>query len=482
MNNENSPERTPTSRRGFIRGAAALGAGAALTPYLARAGIAGATTEPPVDSTTPAGTAAAATGDAVNPFGIEAGSSVEAVIFDGGYGTDYVDFAADIFMQTHEGSAVEVKPSTLIATELQPRFASGDPPDLIDNSGREQIGFNTILEQIEDLNDVFDAPNLEGTTIRDTLFPGVESPGTFGDKFAAINYVMTVYAVWYSASLFEENGWTPPTTWEEARDLGALAKEADKYLFLWGTEAATYYQTLCIESAIKEGGDEVRLALENLEADSWSHPAVQAVFTIFKEIIDAGYMKPGGGGTIFTDAQAQWSLNQEALLYPSGSWIANEMIEQTAEGFEMAGVPSMPVTANAVSPNILHSTAGEPFIVPTDANNVAGAKELLRIMLSKEAATNFALTRFAPTIVNGAVPPPEEQSPFLASQIAMLDAAGTDIFTFNFVSTYGMNQDMLPIWNSFLDGSKSVEDLTGDLQALTDRVREDDSIEKIPVE
>src|SRR5690606_40997640 len=68
------------------------------------------------------------------------------------------------------------------------------------------------------------------------------SPGTFGDKFAAINYVMTVYAVWYSASLFEENGWTPPTTWEECLDLGAKAKEADKYLFLWGTEAATYYQ------------------------------------------------------------------------------------------------------------------------------------------------------------------------------------------------------------------------------------------------
>ncbi len=474
-------DKTPSNssaigRRRFLSGAAAAGAGLALSPYLAGGNrVAAARPGRLAGTTTPAG-------DAANPFGIEAGSEVEAVIFDGGYATDYVDFAADIFMQTHADTTVEVKPSTQIATELQPRFASGDPPDLIDNSGREQIGFNTILDQLEDLNDVLDAPNLEGTTIRDTLFPGVTSPGTFGDKFAAINYVMTVYAVWYSASLFEENGWTPPATWEECLDLGAKAKEADKYLFLWGTEAATYYQTLCIESAIKEGGDEVRLALENLEPECWSHPAVQAVFTIFKEIIDAGYMKPGGGGTFFTDAQAQWSLNQEALLYPSGSWIANEMKEQTMEGFEMAGVPSMPVTANAVSPNILHSTAGEPFIVPSDAKNVAGGKELLRIMLSKEAATNFAATRFAPTIVNGAVPPPEEQSPFLASQIAMLEAAGEDIFTFNFVSTYGMNQDMLPIWNSFLDGSKSVEDLTGDLQSLTDRVREDDSIEKIPVE
>ena len=72
--------------------------------------------------------------------------------------------------------------------------------------------------------------------------------------------MLTVYAVWYSASLFEENGWTPPKTWDEAMALGAKAKAKDKYLFLWGKEAATYYQTLAIGSAIKEGGDEVRLS------------------------------------------------------------------------------------------------------------------------------------------------------------------------------------------------------------------------------
>ena len=88
---------------------------------------------------------------------------------------------------------------------------------------------------------------------------------------------------------------------------GTKAKAKGKYLFAWGKEAATYYQTLAIASAIKEGGDEVRLALENLEADCWSKPAVQAVFEGMKKIIDAGYFKPGGSGTQFTAAQAQWS-------------------------------------------------------------------------------------------------------------------------------------------------------------------------------
>ena len=244
------------------------------------------------------------------------------------------------------------------------------------------------------------------------------TPGTFEGKLAAINYALTVYGVWYSSSLFEENGWTPPTTWAEALELGALAKEQDKYLFCWGVEAATYYQTLAIDSAIKEGGDEVRLALENLEEGCWSHPAVQGVFEALKQVVDNEYMQPGGAGTQFTAAQAQWSIDQTAILYPSGSWIENEMKDQTAEGFAMKGVPSFTVTADSVLPaTALHAAAGEPFIVPSQGANVAGGKELLRIMLSTEAATNFAKTKLAPTIVKGTVPADGFGSTALVSQI-----------------------------------------------------------------
>jgi N-acetylglucosamine transport system substrate-binding protein len=468
--NKDHPAQTSTNRRSFLRGAAAVGVGATLAPYLGRAGIVSA-------STVPAG------GDASNPFGIAPDSTVDAVIFNGGYGIDYVEFAADIFEQTHEGSSVEVSPSTQIAQELQPRFVGGNPPDLIDNSGAQSIGFQTILAQLEDLTDVIDAPNLEGVTIRDTLYGGVLAPGTFDGKLAAINYALTVYGVWYSSSLFDENGWTPPTTWEEALELGALAKEQDKYLFCWGQEAATYYQTLSIDSAIKEGGHEVRLALENLEEGCWSHPAVQAVFTALKQVVDNEYMLPGGAGTQFTAAQAQWSLDQAAILYPSGSWIENEMKAQTAEGFAMRGVPSFTVTADSAMPaTALHSTAGEPFIVPTQGANVAGGKELLRIMLSTEAATNFARTKLAPTVVAGLVPEDGFGSTALVSQTDMLAAAGEEIFTHNFVDFYGTNQEQLVIWNSFLSGDSSVEDLTSSLQDITDRIREDDSITKIVVE
>ena len=298
-------------RRQFLRVALATAALAPMGGALASCAAGGG--EPTSASSGPAGTVSDK-----NPFGVPDNSVIDAVIFKGGYGIDYVNFAAAELTKNLPTVKANVAPSTNIAQELQPRFVAGNPPDLIDNSGAKEIGISTIIDQLEDLNSVIEAKNLEGTVIKDTLYQGVTAPGTFDGKFVALNYALTVYALWYSASLFEENGWTPPKTWDEALDLGAKAKAKGKYLFLWGKEAATYYQTLAIASAIKEGGDEVRLALENLKPDCWSMPAVQSVFTGMKKIIDAGYFKPGGSGTKFTAAQAQWSNDEDATALPVG--------------------------------------------------------------------------------------------------------------------------------------------------------------------
>jgi N-acetylglucosamine transport system substrate-binding protein len=308
------------------------------------------------------------------------------------------------------------------------------------------------------------------------------NPGTFDGKFIVLNYALTVYALWYSAALFEQNGWTVPKTYDEMLALGEKAKAKGKYLLGWGKEAATYYQTMAIGSAIKEGGDEVRLALENLKPDCWSLPPVQDVFNGLKKIIDAGYMKPGGSGTVFTAAQAQWSDAEDFILYPSGGWIENEMKDQTKSGFKMTGAPEPVVSSNSKLPwEALHSTAGEGYIVPSQGKNVAGGKEFLRAMLSKDAAVNFAKTKLSSTIVKGTVPADGFGSTALQSQIKMLEAAGSNIFSWNFVDLYGMNTDQLVVWNSFLSGDSDVAKLTKGLQEITDKVAKDDSIKKVQV-
>ena len=129
------------------------------------------------------------------------------------------------------------------------------------------------------------------------------------------------------------------------------------------------------------------------------------------------------------------------------------MKKQTKDGFKMTGAAEPTVTAGSKMPyEALHSTAGEPFVVPSKGKNVAGGKELLRVMLSKDAATNFAKTLLAPTIVKGTVPADGFGSTALVSQAKLLEAAGSNIFTWIFVDYYGMNPDQLVPWNTFLDG------------------------------
>lgn len=466
---------TSISRRNLLRGAAAT---ALLLPF----GMSLASCAAPGGGGGGGGTKGEVTAD--NPFGVAANTEVDAVIFDGGYGVDYVENAAKIMAGNKglDGVTAKVSASTKIAQELQPRFVGGNPPDLVDNSGANSIGWNTILDQLEDLSEVLESENLEGKKIADTLFDGVKAPGTFGDKFAAINYVFTTYGLWYSGSLFEDNGWEPPKTWQDLNALGEAAKAQGKYLFLWGKEAATYYQTFVVDSAIIQSGDDVRLPLENLEEGCWSHPTLQSILTILHELIAAGYVKPGGGGTQFTEAQAQWSLDQAALLYPSGSWIENEMKKTTADNFQMMGVREMPLDDKATTPaGFMRAEAGEPFIVPSKAKNPAGGKELLRTMLSKEAASAFSKEKLAPTVVKDIVPEDGFGSTALVSQVEMIAAAGTGMFTIQSFNLYGMNSDQLPIWNSFLDGKMTVADITKQLQDLTDKIRNDSSIEKIEI-
>jgi N-acetylglucosamine transport system substrate-binding protein len=465
----------PLGRRDFLRGSLAAAALAATGSSLAACATSGTGTTS--QSSAPAGQVSD-----TNPFGVQSGSTVDAVIFKGGYGIDYAEFAGKQVEAKQQGVTVKVTPTTKVAQTLQPRFVAGNPPDVIDNSGAGLIGINTIRDQLAELTDVIEAKNYEGTVIKDTLYPGVTEPGTFDGKFIVLNYALTVYAIWYSAALFEQNGWTVPKTYDEMLALGKEAKGKGKYLLGWGKEAATYYQTMAIGSAIKEGGDEVRLALENLKPDCWSLPPVQDVFNGLKKIIDAGYIKPGGSGTVFTAAQAQWSDAEDFILYPSGGWIENEMKDQTKSGFKMTGAPEPTVSSNSKLPwEALHSTAGEGYIVPSQGKNVAGGKEFLRAMLSKDAAVNFAKTKLSSTIVKGTVPADGFGSTALQSQIKMLEAAGSNIFSWQFVDLYGMNTDQLVVWNSFLSGDSDVAKLTKGLQDITDKVAKDDSIKKVQV-
>src|SRR4029453_13575745 len=112
----------PLGRRASLRGSLAAAALAA-TGSLAACATSGTGTSSS-SSSAPAGQVSD-----TNPFGVESGSTVDAVIFNGGYGIDYAEFAGKQVQANQQGVTVKVTPTTKVAQTLQPRFVAGDPPD-----------------------------------------------------------------------------------------------------------------------------------------------------------------------------------------------------------------------------------------------------------------------------------------------------------------------------------------------------------------
>ena len=91
-------QRKDLDRRMFMRGALAAAAVVPLSSMLAACAGGGS------DDNNKQQTG---TKSSDNPFGMPDKASVDAVIFDGGYGTDYVSFAAAIMEKNHSGSSAD---------------------------------------------------------------------------------------------------------------------------------------------------------------------------------------------------------------------------------------------------------------------------------------------------------------------------------------------------------------------------------------
>ncbi len=464
-------ERLGASRRSFL---ALAGAGAGAGVLAACAGGGGGSGDEGDDGGSVSGEGEVSD---QNPLGVDEAAPVSAVIFDGGYGTEYAESAGEKYMELHPEAAVEVTATVNIQQDLQPQFAGGTPPDVFDNSGAQKLPIDGLIPQVADLSDLLAAPMVDAEgTVEENLLAGATTPGMFNGAFLGMNYVYTVFALWYSATEFEEKGWSVPETWEDLMALGETVKGEGRYLFSYGGQnASNYYQEMALSMAAKLGGPEVLTAIDNLEEGAFEQEAVVQAYDALEAAVEAGYFEPGGEGIKHTDAQTNW-VNGSSVFYPSGSWIENEQADVTPEGYAMTGAPVPSLAGSAMPHEAFHGTAAEQFFVPSGGENPAGGAEFLRIMLSKEMAANFVELTKAPSVIRDTVPEDGFGSTALASANAMIQAAGENVFTYNFSDWYGLGADSITNWTSFLKGDTDAAALRAAEQAMIDGVREDDSI------
>ncbi|WP_069169369.1 N-acetylglucosamine/diacetylchitobiose ABC transporter substrate-binding protein [Streptomyces griseus] len=347
------------------------------------------------------------TKSAKNPLGVNETAGLEVVIFNGGFGEQYAIDAEKKYNEAFpKAPKVKHAATEKIQSQLQPRFNGGTPPDLIDNSGAEQMDMGVLVgkKQLLDLTPLMDAPSYDDPAkkVRDTLRPGVLEMGQFdGDPVWIMYYAYTVYGVWYSQTNLEKLDAAYPETWD---DMLALCEKAKKKGIAGWTYPGKYpyYLPFSLYPFIgKIGGREVLDKIDNLEPNAWKDPAVKAAFEAYYELFKKGYILKGTPGLTHIQSQTEWTKGK-ALFIPNGSWVENEAAPTTPDDFKMmVGAPSSLDASDKMPFGTIWASGGEPFIVPAKAKNPEGAMEQLRIMLSEDSSKNFTKSVKSLSAFNG---------------------------------------------------------------------------------
>lgn len=423
------------------------------------------------------------TDDPDNPFGVDPEEPLEVVIFDGGFSDEYaVDGHQPMYNEAFPDA--EISNSTIddISATQQPRFADGNPPDVLDNSGAEAIANDTLVSEglVEDLTPLLEAPSYDDpdVTVADSLLEGVLRPGIYRDpesdeeRVFFLNYAMGGWAIWYDQALFDDRGWDVPTSWDEMMDLCEEILDEGIAPWTYAGQHPTYLWDSLFTLAARHGGRDVSVDIDNLEPDAWRHESVLLAAEALYSLQDRGFVLSGTPGIDHLDSQSRWN-NGEAAFLPCGSWLANEQGDAAPDGFVYAAM-GIPPLEGSQQPDLIWSSGEEPFCVPTQANNKAGGFEYLRIMLSQEGSRQFAEKAQSPTVLAG-----QEIDNDPAEALASLVTDAENTYRPQIHDWYVDFKDRIePVLAEMMAGETDPEDFIEQAQAAADDLAENEDIEK----
>ncbi|MGA4864811.1 N-acetylglucosamine/diacetylchitobiose ABC transporter substrate-binding protein [Streptomyces lavendulocolor] len=417
-----------------------------------------------------------------NPLGVAKGAALEAFIFKGGLGDQYAKDAEADYKATY-GADVKHTGTQQVGPKLTPRFAGGNPPDVIDNSGADHLDMNKLSTQgqLQDLAALLDAPSLDDPAkkVRDTIHPSTVEKGKHGDTFDVLYYAFTIYGTWYSQKLLADKGWAYPKTLSEMVTLCGEIKKAGIAPWTYAGKFPYYVHFNLFAQIAKIGGMEKWIAIDNLEPNAWtSNDAVKEVVEHYEELAAKKYFLEGSQGLTHIQSQTAWNKGK-AVFIPNGSWVENEAAPTTPADFGMAVGALFDGTGDKMPHGTLRGEPSEPYIVASKGRNPAGGMELLRIMLSKKHAQNFATKVKSLTCVMNATEG-MTLSPGLASASKAFKEAGDNLISLQLQEWYPALTDekIGGLTGQLLAGELKAADWIRKTQAECDKVAKDDAVTK----
>ncbi|TCC35488.1 N-acetylglucosamine/diacetylchitobiose ABC transporter substrate-binding protein [Kribbella speibonae] len=411
-----------------------------------------------------------------NPFSVDGNAPVDLVVSE-----EYGGFAAAAYRKKYAAAVVTPKVTAQLSDQLLPRFAAGNPPDVVLSTGDDKLKVGRLVKegQLTDLQQLLDAPSWDNpdAAVKDQLLPDMLDFGSYDGAQRTVNYIASVYGIWYSASLFQRNGWEVPRTWPDLLALGADMKAAGLGPFMYAGTHPYYLLELVLTLAAKTGGPEVVRRIDNLDEGAWKDENVTKAITAVGELTKRGLLAPGTADFDHIGSQKRLLASKVGML-PCGNWLENEMKGLIPQDFAltMFAVPALDSSPALASG--LHVAATAPVLVPDKAKNKAGGLEYLRALLSADVAAQVTSESAQLTIVRGAADGLEMGSA-LSSARDLLASAGDQLITWYFDDWYPeFATAAAAATGQFMAGGLQQSEWTARIQAAADKLKQDNAVTK----
>jgi raffinose/stachyose/melibiose transport system substrate-binding protein len=290
----------------------------------------------------------------------------------------------DEFNSTHP--TVRVKREALdndqLRTIIQTRLSSG----AVDVFGYDTgPGFGGVLARAGLLYDLGPAYEKYGWKI----FDWAKARCTYRGVVSCVPGQVEELGIFYNKDLFEERGFTEPTTLEELERIADAFKAEGIIPLAFGNQPqwpAGHQFSMTLSNIVGRAGLDERLYGDGHWNDADTVKAIEIFFVRFR---DKGYFPPDPNAVTYEDANALFYAGKAAMV-PTGTWLVAEITDNAP--FEVGFFPFPSIDGSSISPP---AGLGGGLFVNRHSRNPEAALEFLNWLNQDDVIRKWSLETFS---------------------------------------------------------------------------------------
>lgn len=407
--------------------------------------------------------------------GSPAAETIQVAAIETAYGADMWQEVADAFT-AQTGIAVDLITDKKLEDVIGPSMQGGEFPDVIHLATGREAGLTEQFIKDHNILEITDVLSMtvpgEEAKVSDKIAGGFTDTSLTNPYGDGKTYLAPMFyspcGLFYNAGLFEEKGWTVPTTWEEMWALGDKAAAEDIALFTYPTTG--YFDAFFYALMYSAGGPEFFDQATHYAEGIWDTPEAKTCFDIVAKL--ATYTNPvtpaQANDQDFTQNQ-QLVLDNKALFMPNGTWIVGEMADAPrADGFQwgMTALPAVEEGGDSYS-----YTWFEQAWIPAGAEHPDAAKAFIAFLYSDSACEIFAKAGAIQPVLNIADKLEGNNQLFYSIYDNGAKAAMGNFATFTPIPGIEVRGVFFDPVNSLVSGSMTEDDWIASVKSASDQMR-----------